>query len=106
MAKFNIKTVKPKFTITTAPDNKIDVVVNKPILTAKNTKTYFKLKNTGGLRGEKGEKGDAGTSATVEPDGKLVAVPAAIVAKRATPAHPQLLRQERLLACRLVQPQR
>ena len=80
MAKFNIKTVKPKFTITTAPDNKIDVVVNKPILTAKNTKTYFKLKNTGGLRGEKGE--------------------------RATPAHPQLLRQERLLACRLVQPQR
>lgn len=65
MAKFNIKTVKPKFTITTAPDNKIDVVVNKPILTAKNTKTYFKLKNTGGLRGEKGEKGDAGTSATI-----------------------------------------
>lgn len=65
MAKFNIKTVKPKFTITTAPDNKIDVVVNKPILTAKNTKTYFKLKNTGGLRGEKGEKGDTGTSATI-----------------------------------------
>lgn len=65
MAKFNIKTVKPKFTITTAPDNKIDVVVNKPILTAKNTKTYFKLKNTGGLRGEKGEKGDAGTAATI-----------------------------------------
>jgi hypothetical protein len=65
MAKFNIKTVKPKFTITTAPDNKIDVVVNKPILTAKNTKTYFKLKNTGGLRGEKGEKGDTGTAATI-----------------------------------------
>ena len=65
MAKFNIKTVKPKFTITTAPDNKIDVVVNKPILTAKNTKTYFKLKNTGGLRGEKGEKGDPGQAATI-----------------------------------------
>lgn len=65
MAKFNIKTVKPKFTITTAPDNKIDVVVNKPILTAKNTKTYFKLKNTGGLRGEKGEKGDTGQAATI-----------------------------------------
>lgn len=65
MAKFNIKTVKPKFTITTAPDNKIDVVVNKPILTAKNTKTYFKLKNTGGLRGEKGDKGDTGTAATI-----------------------------------------
>lgn len=65
MAKFNIKTVKPKFTITTAPDNKIDVVVNKPILTAKNTKTYFKLKNTGGLRGEKGEKGDSGQAATI-----------------------------------------
>lgn len=65
MAKFNIKTVKPKFTITTAPDNKIDVVVNKPILTAKNTKTYFKLKNTGGLRGEKGEKGAPGQAATI-----------------------------------------
>lgn len=61
MAKFDIKTVKPKFVVTTSPENKIDVVVNKPIITSKNTKSFFKLKNTGGPRGEKGEQGDAAT---------------------------------------------
>lgn len=62
MAKFNIKTVKPKFVVTTAPETKIDVSINRPIITAKNQKAYFKLKNTGGPRGE---KGDTGTAATI-----------------------------------------
>lgn len=62
MAKFNIKTVKPKFVVTTAPETKIDVSINRPIITAKNQKAYFKLKNTGG---PKGEKGDPGTAATI-----------------------------------------
>ena len=62
MAKFNIKTVKPKFVVTTAPETKIDVSINRPIITAKNQKAYFKLKNTGG---PKGEKGDTGTAATI-----------------------------------------
>lgn len=61
MAKFDIKTVKPKFVVTTSPDNKIDVVVNKPIITSKNTKSFFQLKNTGGPRGLKGDQGDAAT---------------------------------------------
>lgn len=62
MAKFDIKTVKPKFVVTTAPETKIDVSINRPIITAKNQKAYFKLKNTGG---PKGEKGDPGTAATI-----------------------------------------
>ena len=66
MAKFDIKTVKPKFVLTTSPDNKIEVVVNKPIIEAKNSKSFFQLKNTGGPRGLKGEKGDTGDPATVE----------------------------------------
>lgn len=60
MAKFDIKTVKPKFVVTTSPDNKIDVVVNKPIIESKNTKSFFQLKNTGGPRGLRGETGDPG----------------------------------------------
>lgn len=62
MAKFNIKTVKPKFVVATTPETKIDVSINRPIITAKNQKAYFKLKNTGG---PKGEKGDPGTAATI-----------------------------------------
>ena len=62
MAKFDIKTVKPKFVVTTAPETKIDVSINRPIITAKNQKAYFKLKNTGG---PKGEKGDTGVAATI-----------------------------------------
>lgn len=61
MAKFDIKTVKPKFVVTTAPETKIDVSINRPIITAKNQKAYFKLKNTGGPKGEKGDTGDAAT---------------------------------------------
>lgn len=60
MAKFNIKTVKPKFTIATVPETKIDVSINKPIINANNKKTYFKLKNTGGPRGIQGEQGIQG----------------------------------------------
>ena len=45
MAKFDIKTVKPKFVVTTSPENKIDVVVNKPIIETKLSKSFFKLKN-------------------------------------------------------------
>lgn len=66
MAKFDIKTVKPKFVVTTSPDNKIDVVVNKPIITSKNTKSFFQLKNTGGPKGSKGDKGDPGQDSTIE----------------------------------------
>ena len=61
MAKFDIKNVTPKFVVTTSPENKIDVVVNKPIIESKNSKNFFKLKNTGGPKGEKGDKGDAAT---------------------------------------------
>lgn len=61
MAKFNIKTVKPKFVVTTAPETKIDVSINRPIITAKNQKAYFKLKNTGGPKGDKGDTGNAAT---------------------------------------------
>lgn len=65
MAKFDIKTVKPKFVVTTNPENKIDVVVNKPIIESKNSKTFFQLKNTGGPKGEKGDQGDPGLNATI-----------------------------------------
>ena len=65
MAKFDIKTVKPKFVVTTSPDNKIEVVVNKPIITSKRSKSFFQLKNTGGPRGLKGDKGDKGDAATI-----------------------------------------
>ena len=60
MAKFDIKTVKPKFVVTTSPENKIDVVVNKPIIETKLSKSFFKLKNTGGPRGPRGEQGERG----------------------------------------------
>ena len=50
MAKFDIKTVKPKFVVTTSPENKIDVVVNKPIIETKLSKSFFKLKNMLRLR--------------------------------------------------------
>lgn len=60
MAKFDIKTVKPKFVVTTSPENKIDVVVSKPIIEAKNSKSFFQLKNTGGPRGPRGEQGERG----------------------------------------------
>lgn len=60
MAKFDIKTVKPKFVVTTSPENKIDVVVNKPIIETKMSKSFFKLKNTGGPAGPKGEPGERG----------------------------------------------
>ena len=60
MAKFDIKTVKPKFVVTTSPENKIDVVVNKPIIETKLSKSFFKLKNTGGPAGPKGEQGERG----------------------------------------------
>lgn len=60
MAKFDIKTVKPKFVVTTSPENKIDVAVNKPIIETKLSKSFFKLKNTGGPAGPKGEQGERG----------------------------------------------
>ena len=60
MAKFDIKTVKPKFVVTTSPENKIDVVVNKPIITSKLSKSFFQLKNTGGPRGQRGPQGEPG----------------------------------------------
>lgn len=60
MAKFDIKTVKPKFVVTTSPENKIDVVVNKPIIETKLSKSFFKLKNTGGPAGPRGEQGERG----------------------------------------------
>lgn len=66
MAKFDIKTVKPKFVVTTSPENKIDVVVNKPIITSKVSKSFFKLKNTGGPKGVKGDKGEPGQDSTIE----------------------------------------
>lgn len=66
MAKFDIKTVKPKFVVTTSPENKIDVVVSKPIIEAKNSKSFFQLKNTGGPRGLKGEQGEPGQDSTIE----------------------------------------
>lgn len=65
MAKFDIKTVKPKFVVTTSPENKIDVVVNKPIIESKNSKSFFQLKNTGGPKGDKGDQGDPGQNATI-----------------------------------------
>lgn len=66
MAKFDIKTVKPKFVVTTSPENKIDVVVNKPIITSKISKSFFQLKNTGGPAGQPGRDGQDGESATIE----------------------------------------
>lgn len=66
MAKFDIKTVKPKFVVTTSPENKIDVVVNKPIIETKLSKSFFKLKNTGGPAGKPGRDGQDGQSATIE----------------------------------------
>lgn len=69
MAKFDIKTVKPKFVVTTAPETKIDVSINRPIITAKNQKAYFKLKNTGGPIGPRGPQGIQGPQGPVGPQG-------------------------------------
>lgn len=72
MAKFDIKTVKPKFVVTTSPENKIDVVVNKPIIETKLSKSFFKLKNTGGPvgpRGPQGERGEQGLPGERGPEG-------------------------------------
>lgn len=69
MAKFDIKTVKPKFVVTTSPENKIDVVVNKPIIETKISKSFFKLKNTGGPRGPRGEQGERGLPGERGPEG-------------------------------------
>lgn len=76
MAKFDIKTVKPKFVVTTSPENKIDVVVNKPIIETKLSKSFFKLKNTGGPvgprgpQGEPGERGEPGQPGQPGPQGE------------------------------------
>ena len=69
MAKFDIKTVKPKFVVTTAPETKIDVSISRPIITAKNQKAYFKLKNTGGPIGPRGPQGIQGPQGPVGPQG-------------------------------------
>ena len=69
MAKFDIKTVKPKFVVTTAPETKIAVSINRPIITAKNQKAYFKLKNTGGPIGPRGPQGIQGPQGPVGPQG-------------------------------------
>lgn len=78
MAKFDIKTVKPKFVVTTSPENKIDVVVNKPIIETKLSKNFFKLKNTGGPKGEKGDPGTDGfspsASVTQTSDGATISI--------------------------------
>lgn len=69
MAKFDIKTVKPRFVVATVPETKIDVSVNKPIINANNKKIYFKLKNTGGPRGVKGDQGPQGIQGPAGPQG-------------------------------------
>lgn len=58
--KFVIKTTKPQITIGTTKATKLDVVVNKPIIDAKRSKAYFKLKNTGGPVGPQGPQGPQG----------------------------------------------
>ena len=70
MAKFDIKTVKPKFVVTTSPENKIDVVVNKPIIETKLSKSFFKLKNTGGPVGPRGPQGERGPEGLPGRDGR------------------------------------
>ena len=60
MAKFNIRTIKPKFIVTTVPETKINVVVNKPIIDTTAKKAYFRLRNTGGPRGGLGPQGPQG----------------------------------------------
>ena len=58
--KFIIKTVKPQMVVATTKETKLDVVVNKPIIDAKRSKAYFKLKNTGGPVGPQGPQGPQG----------------------------------------------
>ena len=58
--KFVIKTVKPQMVVATTKETKLDVVVNKPIIDAKRSKAYFKLKNTGGPVGPQGPQGPQG----------------------------------------------
>ena len=58
--KFVIKTTKPQITIATTKATKMDVVVNKPIIDAKRSKAFFKLKNTGGPVGPQGPQGPQG----------------------------------------------
>lgn len=77
MAKYNIKTVKPKFVVTSQKEAKIDVNINRPILNVKKSKNYFKLRNTGGptgATGAKGEKGDPGEQGPVGPQGEAATV--------------------------------
>ena len=69
MAKFDIKTVKPKFVVTTSPENKIEVVVNKPIIESKVSKAFFKLKNTSGPVGPRGPQGPQGEQGPQGPQG-------------------------------------
>jgi hypothetical protein len=77
MAKYNIKTVKPKFVVASQKDAKIDVNINRPILEVKKSKAYFKLRNTGGptgATGAKGDKGDTGEQGPVGPQGQAATV--------------------------------
>ena len=76
--KFIIKTTKPQITIATTKATKMDVVVNKPIIDAKRSKAFFKLKNTGGPvgpqgpqgpQGPKGDTGDRGPQGLTGPTG-------------------------------------
>lgn len=67
--KFVIKNTKPKITIGTTKATKLDIVVSKPIIDAKRSKAFFKLKNTGGPQGPKGDTGETGPQGPQGPRG-------------------------------------
>ena len=69
MAKFDIRTVKPKFVVSTSPATKIDVAVNKPIITSKISKSFFEIRNTGGPVGPIGPQGPQGEQGPQGPQG-------------------------------------